>query len=712
MNRIVFLMILMVCSSLLMFAQETTEQTSTIVNRSTIPQTVDGEQYYFHAVLRGQTLYSIARAYGVDEEVIIDANPDIRDGLRYDQIIRIPVTEETYVAPEKVRELPEEAAPALDGDYVEHEVKRHETLFGLSRKYGVSQETILFYNPQARDVLRVGQILRIPLPEDEALPRGYQLYTVAPGETRFGISRRFGITEDELLRLNPEIEDGLRAGQELIVPAEEVAHEDPEPAPPGGYIFLPPEPPVTRAPDIDPYCLNPVTKETYRVALLIPLYLEEVDFPEDIMQNMINEPVVPQFDTTGALVRPVSRRPAFPQLPPGHKAFSFLSYYHGVLIALDSIRQQGGNFTLHVFDVCQDINKARRVTGEAGFSEMDLIIGPFHRQSLNHVAAFARQQGIPVVSPLLSERDQLRGFDNLFKATPSLEEMLQQVSGHVAQRYPGQNILLVHNGQPGAAPIIREFKDSLLTRVARVNHHYDSLHLSRVNGYYFDGTLVGNRRTNVLVMPGGSTQQHIAGQATGARVLPRPNNVREVIYRNVGMQGLIPMLRRDKNNVLITLIGGEPFLSDYLRQLHELRHDYHITIFGIPQWQDYASIEINYLQNLRVHYFTPDFYDYTDPHIRDFVLRYRELFRTEPDHDAIKGARTAYFFLQALHEFGTGFQQCMPLLNRQGHHSPFDFGRPFGQAGGWENRHTFIYRIQNYQTVDVNKPVEITTATP
>ncbi len=683
-----------------------------ITNRSIIPQTIDGEQYFLHAVLQGQTLYSIARAYGVDEETIIEENPDIRDGLRFDQIIRIPLTDEADRRRGPTRVALEEVAPAVDGDYIEHEVQHRETLFGLSQQYGISIEKILFYNPKAREGLKVGQVLQIPLNFEEFTDQAYQIYTVSSGETKYGISREFGLSVEELESLNPEITDGLRAGQQLRIPLQEEIPSEQPAAAYEGYIFLPPDLKTTHEPKTDPYCFDPDIQEEYNVALLIPLYLEGlVSHEESLGEREASPARLPEnnhfFDEEED--RFSIERLLKKELPPDHKSFSFISYYHGVLLALDSIKQSGDNITLQVYDVCQDLTKARKLTENEDFLNTDLIIGPFHRQTLDHIAAYGRSNDIPVVSPMLPDLEQLYGFPNLFKATPSLESMLKETAVYISRHYPKQNILLVHDNQPGAVGIINAFHDTLLTEVAISNHFYDSLHLTRINGYYFDGTLVGNRRVNVPIMPGAASNRWLPADLNAEserHALPRPQNVREVIYHTEGFEGLVNKLQKDKNNVLITLIGGEPFLTEYLRKLHEQRHFYNITVFGIPEWQYYTNIEVDYLQNLKVHYFVPRFYDYSEPHIQDFVLRYRELFLTEPDQDAFQGIQTAYFFFNALLEYGKDFKRCMPLLNQLGHESPFSFEQIFDDNSGWENRNTSIYRIQNYRKVDVQKPVE------
>lgn len=713
-------------------------QDGEITNRSTSTQHIDGREYYLHAVLRGQTLYSIARAYGVPVEAIIHENPDLSDGLRYDQIIRIPVIEEKQEVPREVKSH----APRPEGEYVEHTVNPQETLFGLSRKYDVSIETILYYNPYARGGLKIGQLLRIPVTHydkdppsapktpamisktaeeqrklsdnevNEIYASGFFPYTVVAGDTKFSVSRRAGITIEQLEKINPEISrDGLRAGQEIKLPVItdkagiSVAAEDE----PMIKITLNGRDTVNRVFKTD--CFEPALKKEYHVALLIPLYLEELMNNSDRMpaQGVLNNQFYYQTEERGRGFSLEELEKAWPNgLSTNHKAFTFISFYQGVLLALDSIRAEGVNIQLHVHDVCQDYQKAKLLTELPEFMGMDLIIGPFHRQSLNHIAAYGRQHDIPVVSPLLPDNHQLKGFPNLYKTSPSLESMLHGLAGYVSKNYPQENIIIVHNQQDGAADIIKSFRETLLEEVALMNNYYERMHLARINGYYFDQTLVGSRQTNVLVMPDTVTSMvSVSSKEDRMISLPKPYNLKEVIYRKVGMDGLQEQMRRDRENVIITLISGEPFLSDYLRQLHALRHEYNISVFGIPDWQDYASIEIDYLQNLKVHVFVPVFINYYDQHIRNFIYRFREVYQTEPDVEAIKAAQTAFFFFEALALYGKGFGNCIPFLNNRGFESPYVFDRPMGEANGWENQHFYIYRIQDYRHVDVQRPIEL-----
>lgn len=681
-----------------------------ITNRSMVPQTIDGQTYYLHAVLQGQTLYSIARAYGVEEEAILEENPDILDGLRYDRIIRIPVADELddrLIRPIRA----EEVAPEPVGDFVTHEVKSKETLFGLSRRYGVTQEGILYYNPAARQGLQIGQLLQIPLPEEEYLPDGMRIHRVVAGDTKFGLASRAGLTVAELEEINPHIRDGLFSGQQLLLPLTKDMPSDEEPVIEPIELIGVPVASSERVFDVAD-CLDPTSKDEYNVALLIPLYLEELLPSRDILLPV---GVHRRGGTPDRKLSPEEAdlddlRDLLQDLPPDHLSFSFLSYYHGVLMALDSVETAGGIIHLHVHDVCQDMRKAGRLVEDGALLDMDLIIGPFHRQSLSVILSQAASRGIPLVSPLLPDRDQLIGNPFLFNANPSLSSMLTRVAEYVAKHYPRQNILIVHNNQAEAADLIASFRDSLLTRVAIVNHFYDSLNLSRVDGYFLDGSLVGSRQANVPVMTnrGRLSAAYTPQGNISPQYLPVPANVRELIFHEEGMEGLLSKMRKDRHNVLITLVGGEPFLSDYLRQLHGQRRNYELTIFGIPQWEEYRSIEIDYLQDLRVHLFSGWFFDYDEMHVRSFVEQYRRVFHTEPDEDAFIAVQTAHYFFTALLDYGTGFPSCIPIMNQARINNPFFFQRHKGAENGWENRHAYIHRIQNYRRVDVQRPMEVT----
>jgi LysM repeat protein len=106
-----------------------------------------------HTVMRGETVYSIARMYKIEPQQIIQANARLRNGgsLLADEVIRLIPAEKT--SPEKENIRPHASI---------HYVKPGETLYGISQKYGVSVEAIRSANRLSSNAIWVGQKLKLP----------------------------------------------------------------------------------------------------------------------------------------------------------------------------------------------------------------------------------------------------------------------------------------------------------------------------------------------------------------------------------------------------------------------------------------------------------------------------------------------------------------------------------------------------------------------
>lgn len=192
------------------------------------------EPFVEHTLERGQTLWDVARAYGVTTEAILDANAlrprDVRR-LSVGQVLKIPgVTERAEVTraeePTPVEELP----PLQDGAY--HVLAAGETLWDVAATYDKSVDELVERNALDDDAvraLRPGRAIVVPGIRERDVRRAEPAqvesrgirHTVARGETIWDLARAFGVSVSQLMAAN-SLSAGdaaaLREGQRLFIP--------------------------------------------------------------------------------------------------------------------------------------------------------------------------------------------------------------------------------------------------------------------------------------------------------------------------------------------------------------------------------------------------------------------------------------------------------------------------------------------------------------
>ena len=187
-----------------------------------------GDQWVVvHQVDSGETLYSIARRYQVDLSAVTELNNIESNNIRSGQVIQIPIEEI------------EETEPTVLGapDTKVHVVMAGETLFALSRKYGVKPTEIMAWNNLKTESLSIGQELSIgksdnPSNEEPLVPfEGAIKHYVQSGENLEQIATKKDVGQDSIRFWNNLTSNDLKIGQilwyrpydrsgESLVPAE------------------------------------------------------------------------------------------------------------------------------------------------------------------------------------------------------------------------------------------------------------------------------------------------------------------------------------------------------------------------------------------------------------------------------------------------------------------------------------------------------------
>lgn len=123
---------------------------------------------------------------------------------------------------EPIKDKPVDAPVAIEGDY--YIVVKGDTPYSLSKRFGLTVDELLQMNQIYDGNIKIGQKLLIKKSADTALYKGSKapvynptIYTVAPGDTLFSISKRFNVSIDDLTRLNYITDNNIKVGQELII---------------------------------------------------------------------------------------------------------------------------------------------------------------------------------------------------------------------------------------------------------------------------------------------------------------------------------------------------------------------------------------------------------------------------------------------------------------------------------------------------------------
>lgn len=152
-----------------------------------------------YTVKRGDTLWGIAKKFGVTVSAVVNAN-----NIRNPNLIYV---EEVFIIPHMTS--------AESFEYTLYTVRRGDTLWGISRKFGTSINSIVALNGiKNPNLIYVGEVFKIPSARSEQAV----IYTVKRGDTLWGISRKFGTTVENLVKLNSVKNPNLiYVGEKLII---------------------------------------------------------------------------------------------------------------------------------------------------------------------------------------------------------------------------------------------------------------------------------------------------------------------------------------------------------------------------------------------------------------------------------------------------------------------------------------------------------------
>ena len=577
-----------------------------------IPSIKEDNRYYYHLVKKGETVFKICNKYGITSDKLYEHNPELKEkGLIEGQIIKIP---KNQFAP-KPKEFTENQN---SNEFIYHTVQAKETLYSISKKYGVSINEILDLNPFLKDQgLRKYDTIKIPKkekitttgkPAKTQTTNVYVEHTVKKGETLYSISKTYGVSISNITSLNPEVEkSGLKTGQVIKIPTankQKITQEFPEMK---SDTTIPPQ-------NIDSLVLaldtlfsgqcDTTELKHKEITILIAMPFANIKVEND-----------PKIDYTDVK---------------NFKNYPTLEFYEGFLFALDSLKKKGLNIKLYT----RDISDTSEINNIISKEQPSLIYtyGPAKLEKT--IINYASRYGIPVIDIFRSNlKPQYQKYFRLLATKIEKREAVLTLISHLDTA----NIIFLYPS-----------KDSMAIKF-----------LSRLTDIVVD-------KPNQILKTGNLNENEI-------------KNIKD--YLTVAGE-----------NYLIIWSFDEPQVTKYINKLSLIvgkeKID-NLILISLPDWKNYKHDyeNLHRLQTLRIR---QNYTTYDSTNFKEFALSFKNLFQNIPTRFSLWGFDLGYYFTTAYAYFGDNFDKCLnnfelPLIETE-----FKF---INDENGYHNQNFYIIQL-------------------
>ena len=222
-------------------------------------------------------------------------------------------------------------------------------------------------------------------------------HKVKKKETVFGISREYGLTIEELIKANPEMNTPgyeLKKGMILNIPYSKAEMEAAEAAKAAQAAQ------ARKAEEVARAAADDVRSREIRLGIMLPLHNINGD----------------------------GRR--------------MTEYYRGVLMACDSLKKQGLSIDVHAWNTAEDGN-IYKVLEDPAAAKCDLIIGPLYSKQMDALSAFVTKHDIRLVIPFSINAPQLTTNRNIFQVYQSPTEQNEVIIARFIERFKNYHTVVV-----------------------------------------------------------------------------------------------------------------------------------------------------------------------------------------------------------------------------------------------------------------------------
>jgi LysM repeat protein/ABC-type branched-subunit amino acid transport system substrate-binding protein len=540
--------------------------------------------------------------------------------------------------------------------YYVHFVQGGNTLYGLSKLFNVTPESIVSSNPGTINGLQIGQKLLIPLDkqaiEDQKVEvKQPETHTVQKSETLYGISKKYNITLDEIVKINPGVENGISIGQVLKLPITAKYSETEE------KVI---KTQVTFSDSVILYTVLP-HETMYSISKRFMVPIEEIKLANNLTNEKLRKGDIIKIPSKKEKITKVEIRKVQEiktkeidtnivfKAKNEYKIVYFLpfnldgngdqlrtittEFLMGAQIALDSLEKMGLNAKVQIIDVSNDTIKFKQILGSKELNDVDLIIGPFTGKNLEIAALWAKKNQVRMISPLFPSTNVLKDNLYVYNAINSDITLIEGLATYIAKNKIGEQIILV---RPDA-------KDDDLYQAFRSK--FNKLNKGSIK-------------------------------------------ITECLHTDV--QNFI---KKSGNTILIIPSRDKTFATRFVNNLSKnTAKNSNITIYATKEWVNNDDIRGFYKNKFNIHFASPNDFNYTYPETKKLLKKYRQKYNADLTKYSTQGFDVTLYFLQ---DFFLNKPNSTGVMNQINMKS-------IQLGSGYENKVCFILKQENYELIKLD----------
>lgn len=572
----------------------------------------------------------------------------------------------------------------LGRKYYVHNVKQGETIYSISKTYEVPEEDILLINKEIVQNLKAGSALRIPLVDEKYEPvpinkTSFTEHTVQKKESLYSIAKQYNTTQDKIIKYNPEITNGIKKGMILKIPVEENEQ-------------------IEAKDDFFEYHQIKNGDNLQIIANQYGITVEDIiEFNDNANNLVIGEILAIPTQTLSEEQKAILKfnqnlEPDFinidpnyfedPNYPPCSDFAYNDSMTFKIAIVLPFFINENYNTS---FDALSDPENAHFYKNTKIFYDYFqgtlLAIDKLRKEGLNlKLFLFDSKADSSTTASIFNKYDMTKMdliFGPVYSSNFDIVEKFTK-EHHINVIAPLSNRTSVIETNPFVYKVIPSFENIT---------EYTARHIA----VSADTVMIG-------VINDGTPAQIMIADTFKYSINVFAENPDSIDFKNITYSKFITPYKEnldpEKYNIIFITSTDEIEVSAILNNLNSLVtvDEYKIIVYAMPTIATYTKLQSDWISNLNIHYASSTYKDMENLDIREFRQTYHQKFGNYPSTYAYTGYDATYYFITALKQYGKYFQFCLGENDEfmgNGIFMKFNFAR-CNETGGFENEGLFM----------------------